>query len=83
MYLDQERAITDSTRAIKKSGIKVKPDDRILCLSASNEGIDMELLYKIAEIIESGKKKIFVIGKEPGETALGESGLFSLTIGFR
>lgn len=70
MYLDQERATTD------ESG-------KILCLYSSNEGKEMGLLLKIAEIIKSGKKEIFIIREEPGRTALNESGLFSLTIGFR
>lgn len=85
MYLDTERTFKDLMRKVrsKKGGKKVKPDDRFLCLTSSTEGTEMELLLKIAEIIKSGKKEVFIIGEEPGETALNQPGLFSLTIGFR
>lgn len=82
MYLDQNKAIDDFVKALNNKILK-SDKGTILCLRVSNKGEEMKLLLKIAEIIKSGKKEVFIIEEKLEKTDLDERGLLSLTVGFK
>lgn len=81
MFINEEQALADVIQAKDEGRL---PDNltHTLCLNASTEGIEMEILLRIANILRSGGKEVVFISEEPGKTASEKPGLFSLTIGF-